>query len=108
MVPHGKIEEAVHVVLESQETIAVVTALPDEKKGEKIVLLLTREVEIPFLLDRLGEQGLPNLWIPKKENIFRVDAVPLLGTGKVDLKGVKAKAEELSAKAPKSSTKSEE
>jgi acyl-[acyl-carrier-protein]-phospholipid O-acyltransferase/long-chain-fatty-acid--[acyl-carrier-protein] ligase len=35
---------------------------------------------------------LPKLWIPKRENIYRVDSLPLLGSGKVDLKTVKAMA----------------
>ena len=108
MVPHGKIEEAVHSILESSETVCVVTALPDEKKGEKIVLLLNREVESAWLVGKLGDQGLPNLWIPKKENIFVVDAFPFLGTGKIDLKGIKAKAQELHQKLPSSSSKDSE
>jgi hypothetical protein len=33
--------------------------------------------------------------VPKRENIYRVDAIPTLGTGKLDLRGAKAKAIEL-------------
>ncbi len=92
MVPHGKIEEAIHTVLEASETLCVVTAVPDEKKGERIVILMTKEVDAAWLIDKLGDQGLPNLWIPKKEHIFKVEALPVLGTGKIDLKGVKSRA----------------
>jgi len=45
---------------------------------------------------RLSETDLPKLWIPKRENIYQVDSVPVLGTGKLDLRAVKAKAMELS------------
>jgi hypothetical protein len=36
------------------------------------------------------------LWVPKRENLYQVDALPQLGTGKLDLRGLKAKAEALS------------
>ena len=45
----------------------------------------------------LSESDLPRLWIPKRENIYLVDAIPTLGTGKLDLRGVKAKAIELAS-----------
>jgi hypothetical protein len=35
------------------------------------------------------------LWFPKRENIYAVDCLPTLGTGKLDLRGVRARAEEL-------------
>jgi acyl-[acyl-carrier-protein]-phospholipid O-acyltransferase/long-chain-fatty-acid--[acyl-carrier-protein] ligase len=36
-------------------------------------------------VDGLKRAGLPALWIPKRENIYLVDSIPVLGTGKVDL-----------------------
>ena len=38
---------------------------------------------------RLSETDLPKLWLPKRENIYLVDAVPTLGSGKLDLQKVK-------------------
>jgi hypothetical protein len=32
---------------------------------------------------------LPKLWIPKRENLHAVESIPLLGSGKADLKKVK-------------------
>ena len=103
MVPHGKVEEAVHAAFEASETFAVVTAVPDERKGERLVLLVTKDIEASWLVEQLSNQGLPNLWIPKKENIFRVESFPILGTGKIDLKAVKAKAVSLLASDSKAS-----
>jgi acyl-[acyl-carrier-protein]-phospholipid O-acyltransferase/long-chain-fatty-acid--[acyl-carrier-protein] ligase len=40
----------------------------------------------------LAQTDLPRLWLPKQENIYPVDALPTLGTGKLDLRGVKAMA----------------
>jgi hypothetical protein len=37
------------------------------------------------------------LWIPKRENLYRVESLPQLGTGKLDLRGLKMRAEELVA-----------
>jgi len=46
------------------------------------------------LWKKLNESDLPKLWIPKRENLHPIDAMPLLGTGKVDLKKIKAMAQE--------------
>ncbi|HSF56926.1 MAG TPA: acyl-[ACP]--phospholipid O-acyltransferase [Candidatus Binatia bacterium] len=93
MVPHMKIEEVVNTIL--GEAASVVTALPDEQKGEKLVAFYTRNgMSVDELWDRLNRSDLPKLWIPKRENIHCIDSIPLLGSGKVDLKKVKRLAAE--------------
>jgi acyl-[acyl-carrier-protein]-phospholipid O-acyltransferase/long-chain-fatty-acid--[acyl-carrier-protein] ligase len=49
------------------------------------------------LWQKLAETDLPRLWIPKRENLYRVEALPQLGSGKLDLRGLKVRAEELVA-----------
>ena len=49
---------------------------------------------IPALLEKLAQQGLPNLYLPRRDGFVRVDALPLLGTGKTDLRAVKRIARE--------------
>jgi acyl-[acyl-carrier-protein]-phospholipid O-acyltransferase/long-chain-fatty-acid--[acyl-carrier-protein] ligase len=49
MVPHVRVEEAIHKVLNSSEQIAVVASVPDEKKGEKLVVFYTKDIDIPVL-----------------------------------------------------------
>ena len=49
------------------------------------------------LWQRLSETDLPRLWLPKRENLYRVDALPQLGTGKLDLRGVKQRAQMLAS-----------
>nr|NIO08207.1 hypothetical protein [Deltaproteobacteria bacterium] len=44
------------------------------------------------VFNRLRQTDLPNIWIPRGENIYRVDEIPLLGSGKVDLKQIKTMA----------------
>jgi acyl-[acyl-carrier-protein]-phospholipid O-acyltransferase/long-chain-fatty-acid--[acyl-carrier-protein] ligase len=103
MVPHLRIEETlVHVLgLEDAEEISlVVTAVPDAKKGEKIVVLHTG-LSIPpeEICRKLAEAGLPPLWIPGADSFRQVEKIPILGTGKLDLKAVKDLAVEIFSEA---------
>jgi len=89
MVPHIKVEEKLHELAGSTEQVFVVTAVPDGKKGERLVVLHTLDAdELQATLGRLGESGLPNLWVPRANQFFRVDELPHLGTGKLDLRRV--------------------
>ncbi|MGO9270613.1 MAG: acyl-[ACP]--phospholipid O-acyltransferase [Terriglobia bacterium] len=101
MVPHLRVEEALHQALGNAEPTFVVTSVPDEQKGEKLVVLHTElRVAIDDVLKRLREGDLPKLWLPRKENFFRIDALPILGTGKLDLKSVKDTAKRLAIPLP--------
>ena len=98
MVPHLKVEEHIYRIIGDYG--CVVTGIPDEQRGERLVAFYTRQDIAPAQLWRkLSEAELPNLWIPKRENIYQIDALPTLGTGKVDLRGVKTKAVELAGTA---------
>ncbi len=98
MVPHIQVEDALHRALGATEPKLVVTSLPDEKKGERLVVLYTPlEIGLDEMLRRLREQSLPPLWTPRKENFFSIAALPTLGTGKLDLSKVKELAVRLAA-----------
>jgi acyl-[acyl-carrier-protein]-phospholipid O-acyltransferase/long-chain-fatty-acid--[acyl-carrier-protein] ligase len=96
MVPHLRVEEAINQIL--GDTQCIVTAVPDEQKGERLVVLCT---PTEFPADRLWEQlhqtDLPKLWIPKREHFYTVETLPLLGTGKVDLFAARSTAMALNA-----------
>lgn len=93
MVPHLAVEEQIGKVEQSGEEDALtfaVTGVPDEKKGERLVVLFTRLRNSPDAIVRaLQESDLPPLWIPSPDSFYRVEAVPVLGTGKLDLKAIK-------------------
>jgi acyl-[acyl-carrier-protein]-phospholipid O-acyltransferase/long-chain-fatty-acid--[acyl-carrier-protein] ligase len=94
MVPHLKIEETVSQILGDHG--CVVTSVPDEQKGERLAVFYTQKQTAPEeLWDRLNRAHLPNLWIPKKDDIHWIDAIPLLGSGKIDLKRIKTMALEM-------------
>lgn len=79
---------------------AVVTALPDEQRGEKLIAFYTHNgVSRDELWNRLNQSALPKLWIPKRENLFTLESIPLLGSGKIDLKQIKLLAQQQAEKA---------
>jgi acyl-[acyl-carrier-protein]-phospholipid O-acyltransferase/long-chain-fatty-acid--[acyl-carrier-protein] ligase len=96
MVPHMKVEERLQAMLDEPHT-CVVTAIPDATKGERLVALYTDpDLTAQRIWEQLSSTDLPKLWIPKREDMHIVDAIPTLGTGKVDLRGVRQLAAERS------------
>ena len=94
MVPHLKVEEAINRIL--GDPGCIVTAVPDEQRGERLAVLYThREITAEALWEQLCRTDLPKLWIPKREHFYYVEAIPILGTGKVDLRTVKSVAVEM-------------
>jgi acyl-[acyl-carrier-protein]-phospholipid O-acyltransferase/long-chain-fatty-acid--[acyl-carrier-protein] ligase len=86
MVPHETLESRLVEVLglPTDERVMVVTGVSDPSKGESLVLLSTREVDLPEVQRRLAGAGIPNLWMPRRW--VRIETVPLLASGKLDLK----------------------
>jgi acyl-[acyl-carrier-protein]-phospholipid O-acyltransferase/long-chain-fatty-acid--[acyl-carrier-protein] ligase len=90
MVPHETIEQKILAVLtteEHSERFIAIVGVTDATKGEALVLLSSVDIDLPKLRAALAEIGVPNLWIPRI--IRRVDAIPLLASGKLDLAGCK-------------------
>ncbi len=88
MVPHLKIEEAIAAAI--GDAPCCVTSVADDRRGERLMALYVQPAMAPAeLWRRLTETDLPKLWIPKREDILQVESIPLLGTGKIDLRAVK-------------------
>jgi acyl-[acyl-carrier-protein]-phospholipid O-acyltransferase/long-chain-fatty-acid--[acyl-carrier-protein] ligase len=97
MVPHLSIEAAVNAEMGAAdgEMLAVVTAVPDVAKGERLIVLHLPGSRDPQEVCRaLQARGLPNLWIPSADSFAEIDAIPVLGSGKLDLKRLAAMAAE--------------
>ncbi len=98
MVPHLRIEECLSRIIEdpanSDAGIQVaVTSIPDEKKGERLIVLHKKmNKTVSQVIDELSKEDLPNLWIPSNDSFIEVEEIPLLGTGKLDLRGIKQMA----------------
>ena len=75
----------------------VVTGVPDEKKGERLVVLhRLPDQALRSCLEKMGASDLPNLWRPRADQFVPVAAFPLLGTGKLDLRRAREIALEFS------------
>lgn len=98
MVPHIKIEEIFYRALKLEGNALAVTAVADPRKGEKLVVVFTEEAgDKAALVNIAKESELPNLWRPQPDNYVQVAALPLLGSGKLDLSGLRKLAEGLTA-----------
>jgi acyl-[acyl-carrier-protein]-phospholipid O-acyltransferase / long-chain-fatty-acid--[acyl-carrier-protein] ligase len=87
MVPHIKVEDKLQELAGAAEQMFVVTAVPDEKKGERLIVLHTLSEELlEDCLERFSKCDLPALWRPRPDQFLRVEKLPYLGTGKLDLR----------------------
>lgn len=99
MVPLERLEEEIHAVLGLAGDRAVaVAAVPDSKRGERLVVLHLAEwgAKLKGAFDALRTRGLPNLWVPDVRDCHPVDAFPALGSGKLDLRGLTDLAKRIS------------
>lgn len=108
MVPHIRVEEELVRVVAEADTdgdgdvdeddrpVLMVTSVADPKKGERLIVLHRKlSMTTDHLREQLVAAGLPNLYIPARDAFFQVEDVPLLGSGKLDLKAAKTMAESL-------------
>jgi acyl-[acyl-carrier-protein]-phospholipid O-acyltransferase/long-chain-fatty-acid--[acyl-carrier-protein] ligase len=99
MVPHVKVEDTLQDLSGETERAFAVTAVPDEKKGERLMVLHTlRQDALKACLEKLAAAGLPNLWVPRANQFVHVEALPHLGSGKLDLRKIRDIAQEHAAK----------
>ena len=100
-VPFAAIEEALATLTGGSEDgapRAVVTAVPDEATGERLVVIHTALEQSPDeLVKGLAEAGLPRLFIPAPVDFHQIDTMPLIGIGKVDLEAINRFARQAAA-----------
>ncbi|MFC3023484.1 acyl-[ACP]--phospholipid O-acyltransferase [Vibrio zhugei] len=92
MVSLSAVENTIKSLLDESEMNLVAVNLPDAKKGEKIIVLTESTRSEDEIKQTLAQEGMDSLMQPSR--IFHVDAVPILGTGKMDFAGAKALAQE--------------
>jgi acyl-[acyl-carrier-protein]-phospholipid O-acyltransferase/long-chain-fatty-acid--[acyl-carrier-protein] ligase len=99
MVPHIKVEDVLQELAGATEQTFVVTAVPDEKKGERLIVLHTlSETQLDELLAKFAKADLPALWRPRADQFRHIEALPYLGTGKLDLRKARELALQTSQK----------
>ena len=98
MVPLERLDEELHDALGSNgDRLLAVAAVPDEKRGERLIVLHLPEAadRVKAALDELPKRGLPNLWVPDRRDCHPVENMPVLGSGKLDLKKLADMAQQL-------------
>lgn len=86
MISLGSVEEKLSQVFD-EENQFVAVALSDDKKGESIVLLIKSTLSLDEINERIKGLNVPPIMLPSQ--VFLVDEIPMLGSGKVDFKGAK-------------------
>ena len=90
MVSHSAVEEALHRAVGCSPDQLAVTGVSDPKKGERLVVIHRRDLGSPeHFREAVRSLDIPNLWKPDTRAWIPVDELPTLGTGKLDLKGLK-------------------
>ena len=103
MVPHEAIEDKITAGLgldDHAERVIAIVGVSDETKGEALVLLSAIDIDLAQLRTKLNEAGVPNLWSPKK--VCRVETIPVLASGKLDLGRCKELVGQIMTKPPPS------
>ena len=96
MVPHIKVEEKLQELADASEQVFAVTAIPDEKKGERLVVFHTlADKDLRECLEKLAKSDLPALWRPRPDQFLSIPAFPYLGSGKLDLRRLRELALEM-------------
>jgi acyl-[acyl-carrier-protein]-phospholipid O-acyltransferase/long-chain-fatty-acid--[acyl-carrier-protein] ligase len=86
MISLSAVESKIEQIVDDKDDINfVVVNIPDDKKGEKIVLLIDKE--IIDIKEKIASLDINPLWIPTQIEV--VPQIPLLGSGKVDFKSAK-------------------
>jgi acyl-[acyl-carrier-protein]-phospholipid O-acyltransferase/long-chain-fatty-acid--[acyl-carrier-protein] ligase len=100
MVSHTAVEETIKKatsnVIQSKVANLVITGIPDEKKGEQLVVIYEKELgDTETLKEVVAKADFPNLWKPNRNNWIEIEKIPILGTGKLDLSKIKEIAKSL-------------
>jgi len=98
MVPLERLEELLHQVLDTTERACAVSCVPDSSRGERVVVLYMKAAIEPLIpgvpdwIKRLAATGIPALWVPSAKDFYEIGEIPTLGSGKLDLQGLKQAA----------------
>jgi acyl-[acyl-carrier-protein]-phospholipid O-acyltransferase/long-chain-fatty-acid--[acyl-carrier-protein] ligase len=92
IVPHGMVEDALSEIVGFDEAGGqrlVVVSVPDEQRGERLVVVHTPfNTPVAEIRQRLQQAGLPNLYLPGADSYLEIGALPMMGSGKLDLRGI--------------------
>ncbi len=95
MVPHELVEMAISEILGSEKRDVAVCGAKDARRGEKLIVFYSNESLVPeAIIEELQKRDMAPLWIPKASDFIKLEQIPLLGTGKIDLQKINVMAQE--------------
>ena len=90
MVPHVRVEDVYLHGLNTTEQVVAVTTVPHPKRAEELVVLYLEKAGSPQKLHEIiSKSDLPNMWKPRPDNYIKVESIPVLGSGKLDIMGLR-------------------
>jgi len=90
MVPHVRVEDVYLHGLNTTEQVVAVTTVPHPKRAEELVVLYLEKAGSPQKLHEIiSKSDLPNMWKPRPDNYIKVGSIPVLGSGKLDIMGLR-------------------
>ncbi len=96
MVPHEGVEEAIARIRARETREIAVAGRGDSRKGERLVVFyISDDFDIAEVIEAMRKEGLPNIWIPKADDFVKIDELPQLGSGKLDLMKLRQMADAL-------------
>ncbi len=90
MISLGSVEDVLKPYINDTDVKILAVNIPDDKKGEAIIVLVEACEDIKQLKDKLKAAQLNNLMRPKK--LLAINEIPVLGSGKVDFGAAKSLA----------------
>ena len=91
MVSLGAVEEAIKSVIDDKECDLAAASLKDDKKGEKVVVLVSEGFDTEAIRQKMVDAGVNPLMIPSM--FYAVPELPKLGSGKTDFSAIRKLAE---------------
>ena len=89
-------EEAIARIRARETREIAVAGRGDSRKGERLVVFyISDDFDIAEVIEAMRKEGLPNIWIPKADDFVKIDELPQLGSGKLDLMKLRQMADAL-------------
>lgn len=89
----GKLQAFIELNNKGVQFDVVAAAVPDDKKGEVVIALVSGDIDVGSIRTALSDSGIAPLMRPAA--FYSVDSIPLLGSGKVNLSELNKVAKEL-------------
>ena len=87
MVPHISLEQIYNDAIDNGRQTVAVTSIPHPTKGEQLIVLHSPDApDHEKLHEIVTNSNIPNLWKPLRKNYIRIDSIPTLAAGKVDVR----------------------